>query len=113
MELHNGDIVRIRQWDDMVVEYGTRDGLYGFDIKTPHVTFFSNLRVLCGRAFEIYNVKAVGDDEKGFQIFRIRDDDGWSLILSEYMVDSVIQSDEIATEYNMDSIQGFLDSLEV
>lgn len=51
-----GDIVRVREWDDMAREYGVdRDG----DINTP-VYFVKRMRPLCGDRAEITRIHTDG-----------------------------------------------------
>ena len=49
-EVHVGDIVCIRGWDDMALEFGVdADG----DILTPHAYFVRNMRKYCGMECEV------------------------------------------------------------
>lgn len=65
-----GDRVRIRQWDDMEKEFGLdEDG----DIMTPHETFVSYMKELCGQEATINEIS----DFDG--IMRLEDDDGQDL----------------------------------
>ena len=47
-----GDKVRVRQWDDMVKEFGERFGA----IDTPFCFFISSMKVYCGLVYEIAKV---------------------------------------------------------
>lgn len=90
---HIGDLVRIRQWDDMVSQYGTSD--YG--IPTPGASFVHQMKNLCGREFIIDNfIEQCGRIfVKGHNFF-------WNI--TEYMIepadefeDGVYDSEEINT----------------
>lgn len=47
---HVGDVVRIRDWDDMAREYGLR---YDGFIECPKCVFNTEMRRYCGRQFTI------------------------------------------------------------
>lgn len=49
-----GDTVTIRTWDDMLSQYGSRDGL---GIKTPYIIFRSDMKQYCGRSFKVEHVR--------------------------------------------------------
>ena len=73
-----GDHVRIRQWDDMVAQYGASD--YG--IPTPDAAFVHQMKGLCGREFIIDNfVEMYG------RIFIKGHNFPWSI--TEYMIEPV------------------------
>lgn len=48
-DIHIGDRLRIRQWDDMELEFG----LYGSGSIKCEFGFVKNMRYLCGRPFTI------------------------------------------------------------
>lgn len=50
-DIHVGDVLRIREWDDMVKEFGV-DGSF---IKVPF-TFTNSMRYLCGQTFTVYSI---------------------------------------------------------
>lgn len=55
--IHIGDTVRIRQWDDMAAEFGLdKDG----DIHSPW-GFLHDMVGLCGRTFEVTELHPLGD----------------------------------------------------
>lgn len=54
-EFNVGDLVRIRQWDDMVDQYGGTDS--GRWIKTHVYNFINDMRNLCGKEFVITSIK--------------------------------------------------------
>lgn len=65
-EIHIGDVLRIRQWDDMVDEFGIdTDGDIRFYIWTGidsiPVFFYSTLKYLCGQTFTIDKIKSISD----------------------------------------------------
>ena len=90
---HIGDLVRIRQWDDMIAQYGASD--YG--IATPDAAFVHNMKNLCGREFTIE-----GFTERHGRMFVDGHNFPWSI--TEYMIepadeleDGVYDSEEINT----------------
>lgn len=65
-EIHIGDVLRIRQWDDMVDEFGIdTDGDIRFYIWTGidsiPVFFYSTLKYLCGQTFTIDKITSIFD----------------------------------------------------
>lgn len=65
-EIHIGDVLRIRQWDDMVDEFGIdTDGDIRFHIWTGidpiPVFFYSTLKYLCGQTFTIDKITSIFD----------------------------------------------------
>lgn len=51
-----GDVVRVRDWDDMAAEY---DGRHWNYISMPVASFIDDMRYLCGREFEIKTMGSV------------------------------------------------------
>lgn len=62
-EIHVGDVLRIREWDDMVDEYGV-DCVGDIKIETAPFYFpvflFSYQRSVCGRVFTVKAIKNTG-----------------------------------------------------
>ncbi len=54
----NGDVVKIKEWDDMVREYG----VIGDNITVPF-SFTSGMRYLCGQTLKIKNIKRNSSQE--------------------------------------------------
>ena len=64
-DIHIGDVLRIRQWDDMVDEFKQDiDGYLRFNIgvsSDPIPVFFPpQLKYLCGKTFTVNKIKSVG-----------------------------------------------------
>lgn len=76
-----GERVRIRQWDDMVEEYGERPG---GDILPPGIScyFVSSMRDLCGKTFTITGSNP--NYGKSFEYF-FAENVGWHI--AEYMLE--------------------------
>lgn len=70
MKYKVGDKVRVRQWDDMVKEFGFFDDLKK-DIDIPGCTFVNNMKKFCGRVVTISSSTiSCGND-----IYTIKEDD--------------------------------------
>lgn len=70
MKYKVGDKVRVRQWDDMVKEFGFFDDLKK-DIYIPGCTFVNNMKKFCGRVVTISSSTiSCGND-----IYTIKEDD--------------------------------------
>lgn len=70
MKYNVGDKVRVRQWDDMVKEFGFFDDLKK-DIDIPGCTFVNNMKKFCGRVVTISSSTiSCGND-----IYTIKEDD--------------------------------------
>lgn len=52
-DIHIGDVLRIRQWDDMVDEFGLNS--YGY-IECSGV-FATNMKYLCGKQFTVSSIE--------------------------------------------------------
>lgn len=61
-DIHIGDILRIRQWNDMVNEYGTTDWnedyYYCMIQVNPRIKFWRKMKYICGKTF---TVSEIGD----------------------------------------------------
>lgn len=88
-DIHVGDILRIRSYEDMVEEYGCDS--YGI-IYSDGFCFSDVMRELCGRQF---TVSEIGHDEwvpgtfflskEGIECYG--DDDGWHWYISAWMLE--------------------------
>lgn len=58
-DFHVGDIVRVRQWDDMAEEFGVRG--HNNDVVNVPYAFTDLMKGYCGREFEIADI---GEQEK-------------------------------------------------
>lgn len=56
-----GDEVTIRQWDDMLSQYGSFSGELG--IKTPYIIFSDSMKQYCGRSFKVKHVRPSINDK--------------------------------------------------
>lgn len=100
-ELHKGDIVKIREWDDMAAQYGVSK--FG-DIYLENSPYFfdRDMRHLCGQYIIVDDV-----DSRG--VFHYTDKEyteRWGI--TKQMVEPVTES----TTYDMGSIDGFIRELE-
>lgn len=60
-DIHIGDVLQVRDWDDMALEFGEKDGFQGRVVLTSPAVFIPSMRYLCGRVFTVSNI-----NEKGF-----------------------------------------------
>ena len=81
-----GNIIRIRQWDDMESEYG----LIGIDSINCECAFTDNMRNLCGSEIKI-NKKMVEDFKKYKYFFA----DSKTYSISTDMIESIKTTDDI------------------
>lgn len=78
MKYKVGDKVRVRQWDDMVEEFGESAG----SIDTPACSFEEDMRLYCGT---IVTIKEVKDDESYYIIEEDNEDWFWTDEMFENM----------------------------
>lgn len=68
-DIHIGDVLRIRQWNDMVDKYDTTDydeDYYYCMIKVnPHIRFWRKMKYICGKTFTVSEIGEiqVGSDK--------------------------------------------------
>ena len=82
-EIHVGDVLRIREWDDMVSEYGKRDSFrdYGVgilpDIAIPikRTRFTTHMKKFCGKVFTVSEIYLSGGISVGYK-FEDKNDTG-------------------------------------
>lgn len=80
-----GDKVTIRQWDDMLSQYGSLGEQLG--IKTPYVAFGNDMKQFCGRSFKVKRVRPSINDEHWIYVL----DGSWfPFPFTEYMFASVL-----------------------
>lgn len=90
MKFSVGDIVRVRDWDDLMAEFG--EDVQG-NIPAPYV-FVQNMRKYCGRKFYIDRLEK--DDEYGTTEVFSDDFPGcwhWSEEMFEHVTTPVVVSD--------------------
>lgn len=113
MELQNGDLVRIREWDDMVDEFGI-DSMG--DIKSDPY-FVVGMRELCGREFVVENFNEY--------IFRCKDVSTGRFVGGEYCcpwhfsLDMVAEitphgntNTKVKTDFDVRNVTDFFNGLE-
>lgn len=92
MQYKVGDVVRIRDWDDLVVEFGEGD----CDIPCPF-TFISEMIVFCGKEYVVSKIRDSGDRYDGEPVqqlyFEDRGDDIGQYSISGQMVELVIEEE--------------------
>ena len=84
-----GNIIKIRQWDDMEEEYG----LIGIDSINCECAFTDNMRSLCGSKIKI-NEKMVEDFKKYKYFFA----DSKTYSISTDMIESIKTTDDIIND---------------
>ena len=47
-----GEVLHVKEWDDMVDEFGEECGV----IRTPYYRFIENMRCICGKEFTVSDV---------------------------------------------------------
>lgn len=57
MDIHAGDILTFRQWEDMVSEFGVNSN---GDIKTFPFLFTQSMKQFCGTSIRVKNVSSEG-----------------------------------------------------
>lgn len=62
-DIHIGDVLRIRQWSDMVGEYGTtdldEDYYYCMIQVSPRIRFWRKMRYICGKTFTVSEIEEI------------------------------------------------------
>lgn len=96
MKFEVGDLVRIKQWDDMAYQYGGDE----YDIPMPGAYFVDSMRNLCGKEFVITGI--FGDEIEGHGT-------DWSI--TEFMLEAVEEDDHII--YDSEEISVFLDGINI
>lgn len=84
---HVGDVVRIREWDDMVEEFGTETDDDDDEYIACTFSFVSEMRKYCGQE---YTIRSIMGREVFFvnheELFQ-RDIDGWTWDISVDMIE--------------------------
>lgn len=94
MKYKVGDKVRVRQWDDMVKEFGFFDD-FKKDIDIPGCTFVNNMKKFCGRVVTISSSTI----SCGNNIYSIKEDDQvW------YWTDDMFEPYKVKIAYQADFI---------
>ena len=97
MKFEIGDLVRIKQWDNMAAQYGGDN----YHIPIPGAHFVNGMRNLCGKEFVITDI--FGDEIEGHET-------SWSI--TEFMLEMVEAEDGGAT-YDSEEIGLFLSSISI
>ena len=86
-----GDKVVVRDWDDMVAEYGqNEDG----SVKTPEISFSTDMKQYCGKTFTIINVYP-SLRAYGFGVGT------WPCVFSEAMIYRASEKDTVSMYHNV------------
>lgn len=72
-DIHIGDVLRIRQWSDMVDEYGTTDWdedyYYCMIQVSPRIRFWRKMRYICGKTFTVSGIEEIQVESDKVQIY--------------------------------------------
>lgn len=72
-DIHIGDVLRIRQWSDMVDEYGTtywdEDYYYCMIQVSPRIRFWRKMRYICGKTFTVLEIEEIQVESDKVQIY--------------------------------------------
>lgn len=108
-EIKIGDVLRIRQWDDMKEEFGERNG----HIRTPDLMFVNNMRRLCGKTFTVSKSMPYGASEmllyrseEGVEVTRDDESNQPFWYITAYMLERVDNPIEIDVASLFDAIFG-------
>ena len=97
-EFNVGDLVRIRQWDDMVAQYDA----HGW-INTHVYVFVRDMRYLCGKEFVITSIKHQVNDV--YEVFG----HGAHWHITNEMIE-LVEEDDI---YDSEEIENFLGTIHI
>lgn len=87
MGFHVGDVVRIRDWDDMVAEFGTVRN--GTAIGCPHFLFIDEMKFLCGRILTISDIEYEYADVPRHPCYEFKFVQGVGYHITNFMVSKV------------------------
>ena len=66
-DIHIGDVLKIRSWDDMKSEYGVDE--FGEIVSDKGVCFHEEMQHLCGRIFTVQDVEQrIGDETRYYSV---------------------------------------------
>lgn len=78
-DIHIGDVLKIRSWEDMKFEYGVDE--FGAIVSDKGVCFHEEMQYLCGRIFTVEDVEQrVGKETKYYSVEDVENLDtygGW------------------------------------
>lgn len=78
-DIHIGDMLKIRSWEDMKSEYGVDE--FGVIVSDKGVCFHEEMQHLCGRIFTVQDVEQhVGKETRYYSVedvARLADCGGW------------------------------------
>ena len=98
MKFEIGDLVRIKQWDNMAAQYGGDE----YYIPMPGAHFIDSMRNLCGKEFVITDI--FGDEIEGHGT-------DWSI--TEFMLEMVEVEEDDGATYDSEEIGLFLSSISI
>jgi hypothetical protein len=110
-EIHIGDVVRVRSWDDMVREFGVDSGGdidFGLEIGKS-VLFVEGMRKLCGREVTITGMRdsaaIITDPGRHYMIFSVNSgkSERWSFV-SEMFEPAVDYCEIIKSGFELDDL---------
>lgn len=115
-DIHIGDVLRIRQWEDMVAEYGmtTRDE-YSYYCATQvrkEVIFTKQMKHLCGLNFTVSNVYDLEVVDDNIKFYRSKEnvegekDFGVWLICAEMLEPFIEEDFEVASDEDVKLLFG-------
>lgn len=77
-DIHIGDVLKIRSWEDMKSEYGVDE--FGVIVSDKRVCFHEEMQHLCGRIFTVQDVEQrIGKETKYYSVEGVELDNygGW------------------------------------
>ena len=115
-DIHIGDVLRIRQWEDMVAEYGmTTSDEYSYYCATQvrkEVRFVKQMKHLCGLNFTVSNVYDVEVLDNNIKFYRSKEnvegkrDSGVWLICAEMLEPFIEEDFEVASDEDIKLLFG-------
>lgn len=116
-----GDVLRIRDWDDMVAEFGTEPfcdlltGIMTTRIKTPAFRFCKNMKYMCGSIFTIREIISINKDralyhssEEIERVYATQNDISVWTITAEMLEPYPNDEDEVFDPLPIESLAQFL-----
>lgn len=108
-DIRIGDVLRIRDWDDMALEFGEKEGNQGKIILTYPAYFITPMKYLCGRTFTVSDISPDGflNSFEGHELKTCFDNPELrDYIIAASMLQSV--SDDIEEDADPVDLSGFL-----
>ncbi len=106
-DIHIGDRLRVREWDDMKTEFGTREGFAGDEIIKCPFNFTEKMRHMCGQLFTVADIDE-GEliSEEGIEIDTTRLKNRW--MISAEMLEPAEAEIPIAEAADLSELLAFL-----